>query len=162
MDSRAYRPLLVWAGVLVGALALAGCGGEEDAAPETLPAGVAEALAQASDEVAASLEAGDGCAAAKEAAELRDAALAAVEDGRVPGDLVEPLLGAVERLEGQIVCAEGGGTAPQDEEKKEKEKKDPPGKAKGKDKDKDEDEDEEPPEETPTEETPTETEEDDR
>jgi hypothetical protein len=167
MDSNGHRPRLAWAGTLAGALALAGCGGgEEEAARQTLPAGVAQELARASEDVAESVEAGDFCGAAEEAEELRSSALAAVDDGRVPEGLAEPLLAAVERLEGQIECVETSGPGQsQDDEQ------DPPGKAKGKDKNKDkdegdddgEDEDEdEPPdgtttEETPTEETPTET-----
>lgn len=165
MNSSGHRPRLAWAGTLAGALALAGCGGgEQEAARETLPSGVAQELARASDDVAESIEAGDSCTAAAEAAELRTSALAAVDDGRVPEALADPLLAAVERLEAQIECGEASGPGQSQEDDQ-----DPPGKAKGKDKDKDdddgdddgedeEDEDEdEPPDGTTTEETPTET-----
>lgn len=131
MVSSVHRPLSR-AAALAGALALAACGGDgdtsEDAAP-TLPPELAQALARASDDVAASLEAGDRCVAAGELAELRDAAVVAVDEGRVPGALAEPLLAAVERLATQIECVEV------EEPDEEDEDEGPPGKEKDKDKD---------------------------
>lgn len=131
MVSRVHRPLSR-AAALAGALALAACGGDtsEDGAP-TLPPDLAQALARASDDVAESVEAGDRCVAAGELAELRDAAVVAVDEGRVPGELAEPLLAAVERLESQVECVEV------EEPAEEGEDEPPPGKRKGKGKDKD-------------------------
>jgi hypothetical protein len=104
----------------LSALALAACGGDGGAgeqgtgtprsqpgttAPEpALPADLAEDLAQASDEVAASLDEGDSCGAKDEAERLREETEEAIESGEVPSALREPLLSAVERLEGQISC----------------------------------------------------------
>ena len=138
MVSRVHRPLSR-AAALAGALALAACGGDGDTSDEaapTLPPGVAQALARASDEVAASLDAGDGCRAAEEAAELRDGALVAVDEGRVPPELADPLLAAVERLEAQVVCVEVEEPGPPEEEDE-----GPPGEGEDKDKGKGKDKD---------------------
>ena len=126
------------AGALAGALALAACGGDagdsapngttEEAAAPSIRAALAEELARASDKIAASLEAGDGCGAAQRTAELRDSAVAAVENGDVAPELERPLLAAVDRLAVQIVCE------PPEEEDDDGENGNGQGKGKGKDK----------------------------
>ena len=59
-----------WLAASACALALAGCGGGEKAAPPTLPTSVADGLATQSESVAQMLDAGDTCGAAQEADEL--------------------------------------------------------------------------------------------
>jgi hypothetical protein len=108
------RSLRTGAGVLASCLLLAGCGGDDTEAPQqttassqaTLPAALAEALARASDDVAARLAAGEDCEALDAATRLREQALAAVERGDVPDGLADPLLAAVGRLAGEIACDE--------------------------------------------------------
>jgi hypothetical protein len=141
MDMPTQRSGLASAAALVVAVALGACGGDdsasdgtETAAAPSLPQAVAEELALASDDVAERLEAGDGCAASGRAADLRERALAAVENGDVPAELEQPLLTAVDRLAAQIVC-EPATTEEEDDEKGDR------GKGKGKGKDKDEDDD---------------------
>jgi len=88
-------------GVLLLAVAFAaGCGGggHRTARAPQLPADVARALAARSDALAVSLEQNDACAAARRAADLRNAANAAVASGRVPVVFRRKLAGAVTRL----------------------------------------------------------------
>jgi hypothetical protein len=65
---------------------------------------VAESLAARSDAVAERLEAGDACAARAEAETLQGEAIAAVNDGRVPGRYQEELVGSVNALVESIEC----------------------------------------------------------
>jgi hypothetical protein len=139
MDTPVHRR--AFAAALLVAVALSACGGDGGASDEaeppaapSLPRALAEELAAASDDVAELLEAGDGCAAAERAAELREQALAAVESGAVPPQLERPLATAVERLATQIACEPA--TTEEDEDDEDERGK---GKAKGKDKDKDKD-----------------------
>jgi hypothetical protein len=88
-------------GVLLLAVAFAaGCGGggHRTARAPRLPADIARALAARSDALAVSLEQNDACAAARRAADLRNAANAAVTSGRVPLAFRRQLAGAVTRL----------------------------------------------------------------
>jgi hypothetical protein len=103
--TRTRRPELVAA--LAAALALAGCGSgsERRAAPQPrLAAPVAAALAARSDEVARALEAGDSCTAAAQAQALQQDAISAINAGRVPGPLQEPLGSTVSDLLSRIRC----------------------------------------------------------
>jgi hypothetical protein len=99
-----------WAAALLASAALLGsaCGGSEEAAPAEprLPRALAETLAAKSDAVAAHLDAGDLCSAAGEAASLREKALAAIEDGRVPRAFEAELEANVTELAGSIRCEE--------------------------------------------------------
>ena len=93
------------AGVLV--LALAGCGGTPHSAappPPRLPRAVATPLAQRSDAIAAALAAGDSCRAATLVHELQQETIDAINAGRVPPALQEPLSGSVNDLVGRIAC----------------------------------------------------------
>ena len=134
-----HRSGLASAAALVVALAFAACGGDDSASNETqtaaapsFPSALAEELALVSDDVADLLEAGDGCAAAERAAELRRQTLAAVDAGDVPPEFEQPLLTAVDRLGAQIVCEPASG---EDDEGDDDENGNPgKGKAKGKDK----------------------------
>jgi len=85
---------------LVLALVAAGCGGEE----RRLSSDLAERLAVRSESVAAEVEAGDACGARAEAEALQAAAIAAVNDGDVPDELQEELLGSVNALLAAIGC----------------------------------------------------------
>ena len=147
MDTPVQRSGRASAAALVVAVALAACGGDDSASNETetaaaptLPRALAEELALTSDDVAALLEAGDGCAASERAAELREQTLAAVAGGEVPAELEQPLVSAVERLASRIVC-EPSTTEEDDAEDDDDEGNRGKGKGKGKDKDKDKDDD---------------------
>lgn len=94
---------------LAGALVLAGCGsgGEERAAPPPqLPRPIAAALAQTSDTVADALAAGDACLALTHAQDLQQQTIAAINAGRVPSPLQEPLQARVNDLAGRIRCVQ--------------------------------------------------------
>jgi hypothetical protein len=89
------------AAFLFAALVLAGCGGgkaDSTAPAPALPGDLASALAGRADAVAAALEAGDAATAHARAAQLRAHVIAAVNAGRVPPALAEPLLAAVNQL----------------------------------------------------------------
>jgi hypothetical protein len=152
MDTPVQRSGRASAAALLVTVALAACGGGDGASDETataaaptLPRALAEELALASDDVAALIEAGDGCAASERAAELRERTLAAVESGDVPAELEDPLVTAVEALATEIAC-EPAATEEDDDEGRGKGK----GKAKGKDKGEDDDQDDSPGETTGT------------
>jgi hypothetical protein len=92
---------------LAAALCLAGCGAgaERRAAPQPLlPRPVAVALAQTSDAVADALEVGDDCTALALAQQLQQQTIAAINDRRVPGPLLEPLQTTVNDLAARIQC----------------------------------------------------------
>lgn len=101
--SRATLVLLASATLLAPA-----CGGSGETAPAApkLPRALAESLAAKSDAVAARLDAGDSCGAAEEATSLQQAALAAIEDGKVPAAFEAELEANVTELAGQIRCEE--------------------------------------------------------
>jgi hypothetical protein len=94
--------------VASAALLAPACGGSEETAPTEprLPRALAETLAAKSDAVAAHLDAGDSCSAAEEAASLQEAALAAIEDGKVPRAFEPELEATVKELAGRIRCEE--------------------------------------------------------
>ena len=169
MDTPVQRSGRASAAALVVAVALAACGGDDSASNETetaaaptLPRALAEELALTSDDVAALLEAGDGCAASERAAELREQTLAAVAGGEVPAELEQPLVSAVERLASRIVCEPS--TTEEDDAEEDDDDEGTRGKGKGKgkdkgkdkDKDKDDDDDDSPNGTTETAETTTE------
>jgi hypothetical protein len=107
-------------------LLAAGCGGEEREPAPKLPSGLAESLAARSDAVASRLDAGDACAARTEADALQRAAIAAVNEQRVPAALQEELLGAATALAAAIRCEPAAAPAGEDEDGDSK------GKSKGK------------------------------
>ena len=84
------------------------CGGSEEstASAPRLPSALAESLADKSDAIAARLDGGDSCGAAQEATRLRDAALAAIDAGRVPAVFADELETTVAELASQIRCEE--------------------------------------------------------
>jgi hypothetical protein len=95
-------------GVALAALALGGCGsGSERAAPPPplLPAPLAADLASRSDDVARLLASNDGCGALAAAKALQTEAITAINAGRVPARLQEPLSGAANDLTVRINCA---------------------------------------------------------
>jgi len=124
------------------AIVLAGCGGgaeERTATPAPrIERPVAERLAALSDEVAARLEAEDACGAGDSAGELTTAAIAAINDRKVPTPYLEDFLGAVNELEAQIPRCAGPPPPPAEGKQKDGDER---GKGKGKGKEKrDEDE----------------------
>src|SRR5215207_3491774 len=97
------RSLSVCLTACSAALALAGCGGqEEQAEPEVegprIERAIANELADLSDEVADRLDSGDSCGAAESAALLRERLTAAINDGKVPEAYLEELSGATNEL----------------------------------------------------------------
>ena len=85
--------------MLLLVLLAAGCGGEERGLSSEL-----EQLAVRSESVAAKVEAGEACAARAEAEALQADSIAAVNDGEVPAELQEDLLGSVNALLAAIGC----------------------------------------------------------
>ena len=81
-------------------LLAAGCGGEE----RGLSRDLAERLAVRSESVASEVAAGHTCAARADAEQLQAETIAAVNDGEVPGELQEELLGSVNALLAAIEC----------------------------------------------------------
>jgi len=102
-----HRPIWCLTALLCAA-ALASCGGEgEESAPgPTLPSGLASDLASRSDAIADAHAAGDVCGAARQADDLLDAVIAAIEEGRVPADFQEPLTATANELVNEINCPE--------------------------------------------------------
>jgi len=81
-------------------LLASGCGGEE----RGLSPHLAERLAVRSESVASEVEAGNPCEARADAEQLQAETIAAVNDGGVPGELQEELLGSVNALLAAIEC----------------------------------------------------------
>jgi hypothetical protein len=136
--------------IALAALALmgGGCGGSNETAPRqpSLPPALADELATRSDRVAQTLARGDRCGADAQADELRAAATAASDSGRVPRPLRRELLEAVTSLAGQIECprpepAPAQAEEDKDEDEDEGEGKKGKGKGKGKDKHDEEEDD---------------------
>jgi DNA repair exonuclease SbcCD ATPase subunit len=102
--------------VVALALALAGCGGEDEAdAPvrPKLPAELAAALAYESDQIAASLAEGRECAAHRQAQALRAHVGDAVGSGQVPPTLGREMSAAASSLDDGIVCEPAPPPAPE-------------------------------------------------
>jgi hypothetical protein len=102
---------------LVCAAVLAGCGGagEEPAEEPTLPSELSSELASRSDAVADAYAAGDVCGAAQRADELLAAVEAAIEQGRVPPELREPLTASAIELVAEINCPAETPAPPQED-----------------------------------------------
>jgi hypothetical protein len=81
-------------------LLAAGCGGEE----QRLPGELADALAERSEVAAARLESRRFCAADAEAVGLQTRAIEAVNEGLVPAELQEELLGRINALREAVSC----------------------------------------------------------
>ena len=96
------------AALVVAAVALlAGCGDAHHAqAPPAprLPRALAHSWSREAYAVAAALAANDGCAAERRAGRLLAEVIAAINAGRVPRPLLEPLTSAVNALPAQITC----------------------------------------------------------
>jgi hypothetical protein len=91
--------------VALVAVALAGCGGRHHVPPAPqLPAALARSLAVQADAVASRLDAGDECGAREHALALQQAAIAAVNERRIPAGYQEPLLGDIALLVQRITC----------------------------------------------------------
>ena len=90
-------------------VALAGCGGggTDEATPPprpTLAKATADRLVARSDTIALKLAAGDTCGAAQEADALNGDAIAAVNDGKIPGAFQEELLARTQELVNAVNC----------------------------------------------------------
>jgi len=86
------------------ALALAGCGGGEQRAAPKIDRATAQQLADKSDAIADSVDAGDLCGAAHQADELQADAQAAVDEGRVPAQLADELERNARALVNDLNC----------------------------------------------------------
>ena len=84
-------------------LAAAGCGGSGEGS-SAIPSSVASRLATQSESIAAALEAGDECGAAKEADDLRHAADEAIASGSIPATYQPDLETAVTNLQDTVNC----------------------------------------------------------
>lgn len=113
--------VLIWLGL---ALAAGGCGEEESSGP-TIEGPVAERLAERSETLADTLDAGDVCTAARLADDLSRETTAAIDAGEVPEALRADLMARVTALVNEINCPPPA----EDEDKKDDEGK---GKKKGK------------------------------
>jgi hypothetical protein len=102
---RAIVVLVVALGVAPG---IAGCGGSQHAAPPKpvpkLPHALAQSWAQQADDVAAAIDAGDGCTALRRAVTLRTQVVDAVNSHQVPHRYLEPLVSTANDLAGRITC----------------------------------------------------------
>jgi hypothetical protein len=111
--------------ILLASLALiaGGCGASDESALQQplLPPVLADELAARSDRIAETLARGDECGADAQADELRRAATAAVDSGRVPRPLRRELLDAVTALADQIACTPPAPAAAEEEEEEEEE-----------------------------------------
>jgi hypothetical protein len=96
-------PLLI--ALAVAVLGLAAC--EEASEPPSglLPAALADALADRSEEIASQLDAGDACAASRTLGALSAEVQEAASSGEVPAALRGPIEAAISRLDEIIVCA---------------------------------------------------------
>jgi hypothetical protein len=93
------------------AIAVAGCGSssETTAGQPALTRGLANALADKSDEIAAALESNNECGAARLADELKDAVDVAIANGQVPVPLRGELEWASTDLQNEVNCPEEHG-----------------------------------------------------
>jgi hypothetical protein len=94
--------------VVLVALGVAGCGGAQQASPPKpvpkLPRALAQSWAQQADDVAAAIDAGDGCTAQQRAVSLRTQVVDAVNAHRIPRRYLEPLVSTANDLAGRITC----------------------------------------------------------
>jgi len=93
--------------VLLVVLAGCGGGGTDEATPPprpTLAKATADRLVARSDTIALKLAAGDTCGAAQEADALNGDAIAAVNDGKIPGAFQEELLARTQELVNAVNC----------------------------------------------------------
>jgi len=80
-------------------LVAAGCGGStQQAQPSQLPASLGRSLTDRTAKITAELGSGDPASAHRDALALRAAVVAAIDAGRVPTSLQEPLLAGANRL----------------------------------------------------------------
>ena len=113
-------------------LLAAGCGGAEP--PPALPPDVGTALASATGEVTAALEAGDPVLAQAEATELLAAVESALAGGEVPRALASEVRRGAERLAALVDAAQPAPPPPAPEPPPEDDDEDDDGPGKGKDK----------------------------
>ena len=82
--------------------AAAGCGGSGETS--AIPSSVAAGLAAKSESIAAAIDAGDECGAAKQADDLRHATDEAIANGSIPVDYQRDLQAAVANLQNTVNC----------------------------------------------------------
>jgi hypothetical protein len=94
------------AAVAAVAVCLTACGGAKRSAPPppAFSRAVAASLASQSDAVASALAVGDSCRAATLARRLQQDTIAAINEGRVSGNLQEQLSSAVNALVVRVRC----------------------------------------------------------
>jgi hypothetical protein len=90
-------------------LLAAGCGGGEEQPSLAQP--LAEALASRAESAAGHLDLDEFCAARTDAVVLQQQLISAINDGAVPAELQEELLGSVNALTEAISCTPPGADA---------------------------------------------------
>lgn len=95
-----------WLALAGAVLALAACGGGDDARPEEpgISPGVAERLAQESEAIADKLDAGDVCGAAQQADVLVSSVEQAIAGGDIPEAFQAELTTAATNLQNDVNC----------------------------------------------------------
>ena len=95
-------------------LMTAGCGAhaQRQAVQPRLSAPLAAELSRESTAIATLLDAGNSCAALRGAERLQRHTIAAINHGRVPGALQEPLQSTVNDLAARVRCVPGAPVAP--------------------------------------------------
>jgi hypothetical protein len=95
--------------LVAAAAVLAGCGGARHTKPAPphprLPRALARAWSREATAIASTLAAKDGCAAKQRAQRLLGEVVAAINAGRIPRALLEPLTSSVNSLPAQITCS---------------------------------------------------------
>jgi len=89
----------------VGVLGLAACEQASEPPSALLPAALANALADRSEEIASQLDAGDACAASQTLGALNAEVQEAASAGEIPAALRAPIEAAISRLDDLVVCA---------------------------------------------------------
>ena len=114
------RRLIGWTarGGVVLVVVTAGCGGSgRSSDPPRLPHALGARLAETASAVQASLDRGDACAAAAEAAQLRLMVDSAITSGDVPSALRAPLSSSVGSLVDEITCVPPPAAKPKNDHK---------------------------------------------
>jgi hypothetical protein len=95
-----------WLALASAVLALAACGGDDDATTEEpgLARAIAERLANESEAIADKLDAGDVCGAAQQADVLVDSVAQAIADGDIPEAFQAELTTAATNLQNDVNC----------------------------------------------------------
>lgn len=116
------RPAIALAALAL-VLGLSGCGGSDTAQTQAgIPVSLAGSLGDRSEAIAASLEAGDQCGAARKADELKHAADDAIAAGEIPAAFQAELERVAMELQNEVNCPPLAGKSDEKGKKKGHEK----------------------------------------